>query len=134
MGTLAELKSSLAESDKDINKLETEKESLTNSLSFERKEKAKVEQDLQGTVAEVSELKASQEEILGENSNLKANVAELDARIKGLQIQVAEVSELKASQEEILSENSNLKANVAELDARIKGLQNEISTVTDAHE
>ena len=48
--TLAELKSSLAESDKDINKLETEKESLTNSLSFERKEKAKVEQDLQGSV------------------------------------------------------------------------------------
>ena len=48
--TLAELKSSLAESDKDINKLETEKESLRNSLALASTEKAKVEQDLQGTV------------------------------------------------------------------------------------
>ena len=48
--TLAELKSSLAESDKDINKLEAEKETLTNSLSLASKEKAKLEQDFQGTV------------------------------------------------------------------------------------
>ena len=46
-------------------------------------------------VAEVSELKASQEEILSENSNLKANVAELDARIKGLQNEISTVTDGK---------------------------------------
>ena len=48
--TLAEVKSSLAESDKDINQLEAEKETLTNSLALARQEKAKVEQDFKGTV------------------------------------------------------------------------------------
>ena len=48
--TLAELKSSLAESEKAVNKLETENETLTKSLSLARTEKAKVEQDFQGTV------------------------------------------------------------------------------------
>ena len=51
--TLDEIKSSLAESNESLSKLEAEKETLTNSLSLARDEKAKIERDLQGTVGTI---------------------------------------------------------------------------------
>ena len=46
-------------------------------------------------VAELSELKASKEQILKDNSTLKANATELDANIKGLQNKISTLTDGK---------------------------------------
>ena len=46
-------------------------------------------------IAELSELKASKEQILKDNSTLKANATELDANIKGLQNKISTLTEGK---------------------------------------
>lgn len=46
-------------------------------------------------VAELSELKASKEQILKDNSTLKANATELDANIKGLQNRISTLTDGK---------------------------------------
>lgn len=133
--TLAEVKSSLAESDKDINQLEAEKETLTNSLALARQEKAKVEQDFKGTVAEVSELKASKEEILNDNSTLKANATELDAKMKGLQNEISTLTDVHETEKAGLQSKLKVAQSANnELQNSIDALKNELNSLKSNNE
>merc|ERR1712223_1773886 len=100
-----------------------EKETLANSLSLARDEKAKIEKDLQGTLTELSGLKASNEEMSNANATLKASATELNDQMKGLQNQI---STLNSAHD---AEKVNLQSQVEEAQSAKAQLQNSVDAL-----
>lgn len=132
---LNEMKSSLANSNKNLTKLESENKDLTKNLSLVMQEKLKMEEELQEKEKLTEEIESLQRgmDTLKEKNN--AQMDSLNLNLNELKSSLAESSEKLSKLENEKNDVSNKFFAAMEEKARMEEeIENQISTLKRAHE